>query len=105
MASIRAEYPNFTYYEFLYQDNYGDEPDSSVLQSWSRAYDLDGVPVVAPTNNTAEWINYLNANGGIPATLLLAPDMTVIWSAVDHPRDYYLYDVNTILEAIADYEG
>lgn len=104
MEQIRLDYPNFTYYEFLYQDNYGGDPDASVLQDWSRTYGLAGIPVVAPEDNTDAWINYLNASGGIPATLLLAPDMTVIWSAVDHPREYYLYDVTSILDAIAAYE-
>ncbi len=102
---IRETYPNFTFYEFLYQDNYGAEPDADVLKDWVRTFDLQGIPVVAPRNNTAEWVNYLNATGSIPATVLLAPDMTVIWSAIDNRSEYYLYDAASIMAAIADYEG
>ncbi|MDP2312715.1 MAG: thioredoxin family protein [Pseudomonadota bacterium] len=102
---IRAVYPNFTFYEFLYQDNYGAEPDEDVLRDWVRAFDLQGIPVVAPRDNTAAWVNYLNATGGIPATILLAPDMTVIWSGVNHPSEYYLYDADGVMSAIADYEA
>lgn len=102
---IRETYPNFTFYEFLYQDNYGAEPDEDVLRNWVRAFDLQGIPVVTPRNNAAPWVNYLNATGSIPATVLLAPDMTVIWSALDHPAEYYLYDAASIMDAIADYEG
>lgn len=102
---VRAEVPNFTFYEFLYQDNAYAEPDSDVLRAWAREFDLDGIPVVAPNNNGAQWINHLNASGGIPATLLLAPDMTVIWSGVSRPDEYYIADAQTILDTIAEYEG
>lgn len=105
VETVRGEYPNFTFYELLYQDNSGSEPDSDTLRAWDRAFDLDGIPVVAPKNNTVNWLNHLNATGSIPATLLLAPDMTVIWSAVNHPSEYYLYDAGSILDAIRDYEA
>jgi len=112
MAEIRETVPNFTFYEELYQDNAGDEPDASVLRLWRRNFDLNGtddvehdeIPVVSPPDNTAEEMNWINASGGIPATLLIAPNGTVIWSGVNHPDDYYLYDTATILSAIADYE-
>ncbi|MFN7143469.1 MAG: thioredoxin domain-containing protein [Myxococcota bacterium] len=102
---IRETYPNFTFYELLYQDNNYAEPDADVLKGWARSFDLDGIPVVAPKNNTAQWINHLNATGGIPSTLLLAPDMTVIWSGVDHPGEYYIADTSQIFDAIEAYEA
>jgi thiol-disulfide isomerase/thioredoxin len=105
MATVRETVPNFTFYEELYQDNNGDEPDARVLNKWKRNFELDGIPVVSPPDNTAEDMNWINASGGIPATLLVAPDMTVIWSGVDHPREYYIADPQTILDAIAAYEG
>jgi hypothetical protein len=112
-AVIRESYPNFSFFELLYQDNAGGDPASTVLRSWRRSFDLSGeddvtgdeIPVVAPASNTSEDMNWINASGGIPATLLIAPDMTVIWSGVDHPRDYYLYDTDSILAAIEDYEA
>ncbi len=102
---IRETYPNFNFYELLYQDNYGAVPDANVLRSWKRAFGLDGIPIVAPEDNTSEEMSWINASGGIPATLLMAPDMTVIWSGVNHPREYYLYDVAGIMSAIEDYEA
>lgn len=104
-TEIRESYPNFGYYELLYQDNYGAVPDASVLRSWKRAFGLDGIPIVAPEDNTSEEMSWINASGGIPATLLLAPDMTVIWSGINHPREYYLYDVNGVITAIEEYEA
>lgn len=103
-AELRATIPNFTFFEVLYQDNYGALADRGVLEDWRDAFGLDGLPVVAPLSDSVPWISHINASGGIPATLLLAPDMTVIWSAVDHPSDYYLYDVRTIRAAIRAYE-
>ncbi|MES2639328.1 MAG: hypothetical protein V4850_07580 [Myxococcota bacterium] len=76
-----------------------------MLRNWIRAFDLQGIPVTSPRNNGAPWVNHLNATGSIPATVLLAPDMTVIWSAIDNPSEYYLYDAASIMAAIAEYEG
>ena len=103
--AVREVYPNFTFYEVLYQDNYGATPDGDVLRSWSRTFGLDGIPVVAPRNSTASWVNEINGTGSIPSTLLIAPNGEVIWSVLDHPSDYYLYDADSILSAIEDYEG
>lgn len=101
---IRKKYPNFTFYEYLYQNNAGKEPKESTLESWSDAYELEGIPVVSPEDNTADEAKWINATGFFPSTLLLAPDMTVIWSALDHPGEYYLMDAPSIKAAIADYE-
>ena len=100
MEDIRAEVPNFIFYELLYQNNRGANPQPRTLESWRDEFTLDGIPVVAPADNTAPDMTWINASGGIPATLLLAPDMTVIWSGLDHPNDYYLVDPADILRAI-----
>ena len=113
MVEVRESYPNFTFYELLYQNNRGGEPNANVLEDWETSFNLTGeddvlgdmIPVVAPEDNTTEEMNWINASGGIPATLLIAPNGTVIWSGVDHPREYYIYDTSTILDAIADYES
>ncbi len=104
MEDIRAEVPNFTFYELLYQNNRGAEPGVAALSGWRDEFALDGIPVVAPADNTAADMNWINASGGIPATLLLAPDMTVIWSGLDHPSEYYLTDARDILAIIRAYE-
>lgn len=105
LVDVQADVPNFTFFEVLYQDNYGNLSDQGVLEGWRDAYGLDGIPVVAPLSASAQWINHLNATGGIPSTLLVAPDMTVIWSAVDHPSEYYLSSSRSIRSAIEDYEA
>lgn len=105
METIREDVPNFTFYEVLYQDNYGATPDGDVLRSWSREFGLDGIPVVAPRNGTAAWVNELNGTGSIPSTLLVAPNGEIIWSVLDNPSDYYLYDAETILDVIQEYEA
>jgi thiol-disulfide isomerase/thioredoxin len=103
--TIRETVPNFIFYELLYQNNRGGEPNANTLGNWSEEFELAGIPVVSPEDNTSQDMNWLNGSGGIPATLLIAPDGTVIWSVLDRPREYYLYDADQILEAIADYEG
>lgn len=105
IETIRAEVPNFTFYEVLYQNNRGSNPNARTLGNWRDNFGLDGVPVVAPADNTAAEMNWINASGGIPATLLLAPDMTVIWSGINHPGEYYLVDARDILRAIRQYEN
>lgn len=102
--TIRKKYPNFTFYEYLYQDQRGGDPSKKVLERWSETYGLAGIPVVAPEDNTSDETNWINASGGIPATLVLAPDMTVIWSGVDHPETYYLTSAKEIKEIIEAYE-
>jgi thiol-disulfide isomerase/thioredoxin len=101
---IRAEVPNFTFYEVLIQNNRGGEPNEGTLQDWSDTFELAGIPVVAPPDNTSEEINWLDQTGYIPASTLLAPDGTVIWTAIEHPRESYLTDSDSILTAIQDYE-
>ncbi len=105
LETIRAEFPNFTFYEVLYQNNRGSNPNQRTLGNWRDSFELAGVPVVAPADNTAPEMNWINASGGIPATLLLAPDMTVIWSGINHPGEYYLADARDILRAIRQYES
>jgi len=106
MEDIRAQVPNFIFYELLYQNNRGNNPNERTLSGWRDEFELDGIPVVAPADNTADDMNWINASGGIPATLLLAPDMTVIWSGLDNPRQGYLADKRDILAAIrAHQEG
>lgn len=100
LETIRADVPNFTFYEVIYQNNRGSNPNERTLANWRDSFALDGTPVVAPADNTAADMNWINASGGIPATLLLAPDMTVIWSGIDHPGEYYLTDARDILRAI-----
>ena len=102
---IRGQYPNFIFYEYLYQNNRGNEPNANTLSGWSEEFGLDGIPIVSPADNETPEMNWINASGGVPATLLLAPDMTVIWSAADHPGEYYLYDKRSILAAIRAYEA
>ena len=105
LETIRGEFPNFTFYEVLYQNNRGSLPNERVLSNWRDNFELAGVPVVAPADNMAAEMNWINASGGIPATLLLAPDMTVIWSGINHPGEYYLTDARDILRAIRQYEN
>ena len=103
--SVRKKYDNFTMFEFLIQDNSGAAPSKSVLKRWSNNYTLEGIPVVAPADNTTDDINYwLMPDGGIPAGTLLAPDMTVIWSGVDHPGEYNPSGAAAIKLAIKTYE-
>ncbi len=102
---IRNEYPNFTFFELIYQNNSGANPKQRTLENWSEEFGLAGIPVVAPVDNTAEDMSWINASGGIPATLLLAPDMSVIWSGVNRPGEYYLASANQIKAAIAEYEA
>lgn len=110
MEHIREEVPNFLFYEVVYQNNRGGNPNSSVLANWSESFDLygkdgtefDEIPVVAPEDNTSEEMNWINATGSIPATLLVAPDGEVIWSAANR-RDYYLSDADTILNVIENH--
>ncbi|MSQ03209.1 MAG: redoxin domain-containing protein [Myxococcales bacterium] len=103
--TVRKKVPNFTMFESLTQDNYGEVPAESVLKRWSKSYDLEGIPVVAPEDNTTDDVTYwLIPDGGIPAGTLLAPDMTVIWSGVDHPGEYNPSGALGIKNAIRDYE-
>ena len=104
MRTIRNGVPNFTFYEMLYQNNRGSAPGVAALSGWRDDFNLDGIPVVAPADNTADDMDWINATGGIPATLLVAPDMTVIWSAADHPSQYYLTDASEIVDIIRAYE-
>ncbi|GDX80506.1 hypothetical protein LBMAG42_23170 [Deltaproteobacteria bacterium] len=102
--TVRKKYPNFTFYEFLYQDNYGENPESNVLKSWSKSYGLDGIPVVAPEDNTAPEVEWVDGTGYIPSTLMVAPDMTVIWSPMDHGDVSNVDDAVSIKGVIKDYE-
>ena len=102
--TVRRKYPNFTFYELVYQDNYGETSDASVLTKWNRSHGLDGIPVTAPSDQTNDEVGWLCQGGGIPSTTLVAPDMTVIWSSLDHPGSYYLSSALQIKEAIQAYE-
>lgn len=104
MEKVRSDYPNFIFFEFLYQDNSGGLSHTRDLENWRDDFGLDGIPVVAPESENEPIINELNATGGIPSTLLVAPDMTVIWSGVNHPDEYYLSSAGQIKNAIEDYE-
>ncbi len=84
MEAIRAEVPNFTFYEVLFQNNRGGNPNQRTLENWRDSFGLDGIPVVAPADNTAAEVAWINASGYIPSTVLVAPDMTVL--AID-PSD------------------
>lgn len=109
-AHIREEVPNFLFYEVLYQNNRGGNPASRTLAGWSESFDLygeddvdfDEIPVVAPEDNTVEEMNWINATGSIPATLLVAPDGEVLWSAADR-RSYYLTTADEILDVIQNH--
>lgn len=103
--TVRKRVPNFTMFEFMTQDNAGEEPATSVLKKWTKNYDLAGIPVVGPADNTTDDVRmWLIPDGGIPAGTLLAPDMTVIWSGVDHPGQYNPSGAIDIKNAIRDYE-
>lgn len=104
--TIQKKVPNFTFFEYLYQDNSGNTSKERVLSKWSENYSLDGIPVVAPESqeDSADEINALVQGGGIPSTTLVAPDMTVIWSSIQHPDEYYLTGARSIKDAIADYQ-
>lgn len=107
METVRAEVPNFTFYEFLEQDgNYSnpDAPTQAELQRWRNNYELDGIPVVAPGAVDDERNSWLNASGYIPSSLLLAPDMTVAWSNLDKSATS-LDGARKILNAIERYEN
>lgn len=103
--SIRNSYPNFIFYELLYQNNRGSEPNANTLENWSDSFGLDGIPVVSPEDNTSADMNWINASGGIPATLLIAPTGEVIWSGINHPGEYYLSAKRDIMDAIEAYES
>lgn len=103
--TVRKKYPNFTFYEFLIQDNSYDTPDAKVLKKWSKAFDMEGIPVVAPEDNTAEEVEWVNGTGYIPSSLLIAPDMTVIWSPMDVSDITNVDDAVSIKLAIMDYEN
>lgn len=105
MADIQGKYPNFTFFEYLYQDKSYETADQSVLKKWSKSYDLDGIPVVAPADQTeaSDEINALKQGAGIPSTTLVAPDMTVIWSSLSGDG-YYLDSARLVKAAIKQYE-
>ncbi len=103
---VRAEVPNFTFYEFLEQDeNYNapDAPTEAELRRWRTSHELDGIPVVAPAEADDERNSWLNASGYIPSSLLLAPDMTVAWSNLDKSATS-IDGARKILNAIERYE-
>jgi thiol-disulfide isomerase/thioredoxin len=102
--SIRRKFDNFTFFELLYQDNYGETSDKAVVKKWHKTYGLDGIPVIAPEDQSGKDVTAFATSDGIPATTLLAPDMTVIWSTINHPDEYYLYSPETIKSLIQDYE-
>lgn len=105
MAKVQESYPNFTMYEFLIEDISGHHPDAEELTEWKDEYELYGIPVVGPIKGEdAPHELWLNPAGGIPSTLLVAPDMTVIWSGVDH-GGAYLTSAREIKDAIEEYEA
>lgn len=106
---VHDEVPNFTFFEYLYQDNYGETSSVEVLANWAADYKLDGIPVVAAEDQNDDVslaeTTALVQGGGIPSTTLVAPDMTVAWTSVENPEQYYLSGDEAILEAIAAYEA
>jgi len=97
---IRENVENFTFYEFLYQDNAYETSDEAVLKRWRRKFGLDGIPVVAPEDQTDDAVGWLMQSNAIPSTTLVAPDMTVIWAYPQHEDEYYLIGAKAIKDAI-----
>ncbi len=49
------------------------------LQQWRNSFNLGGIPVVGPEDNqTASDLYAFEADGYIPSTTMIAPDMTVL---------------------------
>lgn len=103
--NVRKKIPNFSFYEFLTEDNSGQEPDARTLKGWSNRYDMEGIPVVAPKNNRDDEVTWLNGTGYIPSSLLVAPDMTVIWSPIDTNSVRSIDSAVDIKQVIAEYEA
>lgn len=102
--TVREKYPNFSFYEFLYQNNSGTEPTARTLKSWSSKFGMEGIPVVAPEDNTADEVSWVDGTGYIPSSLVIAPDMTVIWSPMDHAGESSVDNAKSIKDVIAAYE-
>ena len=96
---VRQEYPNFISFELLYQNARGGLPTASVLADWRDTFGLDGVPVVAPFSEDDTEIPFLEVDGFIPTSFLVAPDMTVI------SMDEYVTSARDIKALIAEHMG
>jgi len=79
LPGIQEEYVDqeFTAIEFLTQDNGGARPDVDDLVQWRDTYELDGIPVVAQ-ERAAVWKKFFDADGYVPSTIIIGPDMTVL---------------------------
>ncbi len=97
---MAGELENFTFFELLSQDNYGDRPTTEVLDSWEEEYGLYGIPVVGPADREGtSALTAWDADGYIPSTILLSPDMRVI------SMDEGVVTPRGILHAIEEWEA
>lgn len=97
---LAGEIENFTYFELLSEDGVGDRPTVDVLDTWEEDYALYGIPVVGPADRsgTAQ-LTAWDADGYIPSTILLSPDMRVI------SMDDSITTQRAILHAIEEWEA
>lgn len=101
MAELTADRSDVTYFELLSQDGSGNNPTVEVLDAWEEQYELFGIPVVGPdTRSSARTAGTLwDADGYIPSTVLLSPDMRVI------SMDQGVTSASDILRLIEDWEA
>ncbi len=99
VEAIREEVPNFGVFEIVYEALDGSPADTETLVEWSTTYELDGIPVVVPTEESMDIAMHLNMQGTIPTTVLVGPDLEVIWSGLQHDGNY-ISGASAILAAI-----
>ena len=70
---------DFAAIEVLTENSRGQFPSQSDLQSWRNSFGLDRIPVIGPeTNQMASDLYAFEADGYIPSTSVIGPDMTVL---------------------------
>lgn len=69
----------FAAVEVLTENSRGQLPSQSDLQSWRNSFGLDRIPVIGPeSSQMASDIYAFEADGYIPSTSVIGPDMTVL---------------------------
>jgi thiol-disulfide isomerase/thioredoxin len=88
LPELFAEYSDYewTPVEYLMEDRYGDPSEQDDLERWRDDYELDGMPVIGPSDydQYVELYSYWDLDFGIPSLSVIGPDLRVM--AVD---DYW----------------
>ena len=75
----RYEDDDFTAIEILSENSRGQYPSKQDLQNWRNTFGLEGIPVVGPaTDQMASDLFAFEADGYIPTTVVIGPDMKVL---------------------------